>query len=78
MKTAAIGARVSGELKQAVVQLSALSGQSVSSITEEALREYMAWRVPQMRDLKKAIAAADRGEFATDDEVESFFAQYGA
>ncbi|MES2069016.1 MAG: hypothetical protein V4488_01610 [Pseudomonadota bacterium] len=78
MKTAAIGARVSGELKNAVVQLSALSGQSVSAITEEALTEYMAWRVPQMRDLKKAIAAADRGEFASGDEVNSFFAKYGA
>jgi len=78
MKTAAIGARVSDELKQAVVQLSTLSGQSVSTITEEALTEYMAWRVPQMRDLKKAIAAANRGEFATDDEVAAFFAKYGA
>jgi predicted transcriptional regulator len=78
MKTAAIGARVSDELKHAVVQLSALSGQSVSAITEEALIEYMAWRAPQMRDLKKAIAAADRGEFATDDEAASFFAKYGA
>lgn len=78
MKTAAIGARVSDELKQAVLQLSTLSGQSVSAITEEALTEYMAWRVPQMRDLKKAIAAADRGEFASDDEVTDFFAKYGA
>jgi predicted transcriptional regulator len=78
MKTSAIGARVSGELKHAVVQLSELSGQSVSAITEEALVEYMAWRVPQMHDLKQAIAAADRGEFAADDEVADFFARYGA
>ena len=78
MKTAAIGARVSDELKHAVLQLSTLSGQSVSAITEEALMEYMAWRVPQMRDLKKAIAAADRGEFASDDEVAAVFAKYGA
>jgi predicted transcriptional regulator len=78
MKTAAIGARVSDELKHAVLQLATLSGQSVSAITEEALMEYMAWRVPQMRDLKKAIAAADRGEFASDDETAAFFAKYGA
>jgi predicted transcriptional regulator len=78
MKTAAIGARVSDELKHAVLQLSTLSGQTVSAITEEALMEYMAWRVPQMRDLKKAIAAADRGDFASDDETAAFFAQYGA
>jgi predicted transcriptional regulator len=78
MKTAAIGARVSDELKHSVLQLSALSGQTVSAITEEALIEYMAWRVPQMRDLKQAIAAADRGEFASDDETAAFFARYGA
>jgi len=78
MKTAAIGARISDQLKQAVVQLSALSGQSVSAITEEALTEYMAWRVPQMRDLKEAIEAADRGEFASADETTEFFAKYGA
>jgi predicted transcriptional regulator len=78
MKTAAIGARVSGELKQAVIQLSALSGQSVSAITQDALLEYMAWRLPQIEDLKQAIIAADKGEFASDGEVTDFFAQYGA
>lgn len=78
MKTATIGARVPDELKHAVAQLSTMSGQSVSSITEEALKEYMGWRVPQIQDLKEAIAAADRGEFATDEEADVFFARYGA
>lgn len=78
MKTATIGARVPGDLKNAIVQLSAMSGQSVSSITEEALRDYMAWRVPQILDLKEALASADRGEFASDDQADSFFAKYGA
>ncbi|MGS0743350.1 CopG family ribbon-helix-helix protein [Glaciimonas sp. GG7] len=77
MKTATIDARVSGDLKDVVIQLSALSGQSVSAITEQTLLAYMAWRVPQMHDLKQAIAAAERGEFASDDEVADFFARYG-
>jgi RHH-type transcriptional regulator, rel operon repressor / antitoxin RelB len=78
MKTATIGAKVPEELKNAVAQLSAMSGQSVSSITEEALREYIAWRVPQIVDLKEAITAADRGEFASDEEANAFFVRYGA
>jgi len=51
---------------------------SVTSITEEALREYAGWRVPQIEDLREAVAAADRGEFATEDEVNAVFARHGA
>lgn len=75
MKTATIDAYLPEDLKNAVTQLSEISGQSVSSITEDALRAYLPWRMPQIRDLKDAIAAADRGEFATDDEVNAFFAR---
>jgi predicted transcriptional regulator len=78
MKTATLGARVPSDLKDAVTKLSVMSGQSVSSITEEALREYIGWRAPQLADLNEAIAAADRGEFASDDEVREVFARYGA
>jgi predicted transcriptional regulator len=78
MKTAAIDARIPDQLKDDVIRLSAMSGQSVSAITEEALRSYMAWRIPQMHDLQKGVAAADRGEFADDTEVNELFARYGA
>lgn len=78
MKTASFGVRVPDDLKTAVADLAALSGQSVSSITEEALRDYVRWRLPQRLDLNEAVAAADRGEFASDDEVNTFFARYGA
>jgi predicted transcriptional regulator len=78
MKTAIVGARVPGDLITAVTKLSAMSGQSISSIAEEALREYVGWRVPQILDLKEAIAAAESGEFATDEEANTFFRQYGA
>lgn len=78
MKTGTIDACVPEDLKNAVTQLSEISGQSISSITEDALRGYLAWRAPQLLDLKDAIAAADRGEFASDDEVTALFARYGA
>src|SRR5664280_2752098 len=39
----------------------------------EALREYLDWRTPQIADLRKAIAAADDGDFASDEEVAAVF-----
>ena len=78
MKTSTIGARVPSEVRNSVAKLSAMSGQSVSAITEKALKEYTAWRIPQFTDLQAAIAAADRAEFATDAEAEAFFAKHGA
>ena len=45
---------------------------------ENALREDIEWRESQLCDLKKAISAADRGEFASAEEVENFFARYEA
>lgn len=66
------------DLEPALAQLAALSGQTAAAIAEAALRDYLAWRIPQMLDLQEAIAAADRGEFASDDQVAAFFAQYDA
>ena len=66
------------ELQAAVTRLSLLSGKPVASITEEALREYVGWRVPQLLDLEQAVQAADAGDFASDDEVERFFKRHGA
>lgn len=78
MKTATVSARLPDDLRATVSALSKVSGQSLSSITEEALREYTGWLVPQIKDLKEAVAAADRGEFATDEEVDAVFARHGA
>jgi predicted transcriptional regulator len=77
-KQATMGLRVQHDLKEAVSRMSELSGMTASAITEEALREYIRCRTPQLLDLKEAEAAADRGEFATDEQVVAVFARYGA
>lgn len=69
---------MSSEMKSAIDQIEALSGQPVESITADALAHYVAWRVPQLLDLQQAIAEADNGEFASADEVDEWFARYGA
>ena len=70
--------RVSPELKERLDKYSALVGQSKADIAVNAINDYLDWRVPQVENLKLAIAAADRGEFASDAEVESIFKKYGA
>ncbi len=70
--------RVSPELKERLDKYAALAGQSKATIAANALSDYLDWRIPQIENLKLAIAAADRGEFATDEEVNAVFKKYGA
>lgn len=70
--------RVSPELKERLDKYAALVGQSKADIAVNAINDYLDWRVPQVENLKLAIAAADRGEFASDAEVEAVFKKYGA
>ncbi|MGE0330035.1 MAG: CopG family ribbon-helix-helix protein [Ramlibacter sp.] len=65
--------RVSPELKARLDSYAEMVGQSKATIAANAISDYLDWRIPQTEDLKKAIAAADRGEFASDEEVEAFF-----
>ena len=55
-----------------------LTGRTKSYVAVEALTDYLAWRIPQVADLKEAVAAAERGEFATDEETNATFARYVA
>ena len=66
------------QLEQDLAELVTLTGQSESEIRRTALRDYLAWRLPEIRDLQMAFAQADRGEFATEKEVREVFARYGA
>lgn len=70
--------RVSPELVSKLDAYAEMVGQSKSQIAVNALEDYLDWRIPQIADLKLALAAADRGEFATDEEVEAVFKKYGA
>ena len=70
--------RVTPELKERLDKYAALAGQSKADIAVNALNDYLDWRIPQIENLKLAITAADRGEFASDLEVEAIFKKYGA
>lgn len=70
--------RVTPELKERLDRYAALAGQSRADIAVNALNDYLDWRIPQIENLKLAIAAADRSEFASNAEVEAVFKKYGA
>jgi RHH-type transcriptional regulator, rel operon repressor / antitoxin RelB len=70
--------RFSPELLSKLDAYAEMVGQSKTQIAANAIEDYLDWRIPQIADLKEAIAAADRGEFASEEEVEAFFKKYGA
>lgn len=77
-KTNTMTLRVSDELKSKLDHYAQLTGRSMSYIAASAVEEYLAWRIPQQADLRKAIEEADAGKFASEEEVKRAFSKYGA
>lgn len=77
-KTLSITVQLSDELQKSISELSASSGMSIEAIAQDALEKYVDWHSEQMRDLQLGIAAADRGDFVTGNEVKALFARHGA
>lgn len=50
---------------------------SDAEVAAAGLREYLHFEAAQIAKIQAGIAAADRGDFATDEEVEAFFAKFG-
>jgi RHH-type rel operon transcriptional repressor/antitoxin RelB len=78
LKDSQVSVRLPNELKDRMEAYAQITGRTKSYVAMEALSEYLAWRIPQIEDLKEAIAAADQGEFASDEEVDAVFSRYGA
>lgn len=65
------------DLAAQLEKLAQATGRNESAIAVAALREYVEAESWQIQDIEDSIAEADRGEFATAGEVNSFFAKYG-
>ncbi len=72
-----VSVRLSSQLKDRVDMYAQMIGRSKSHVTIEALGDYLAWRIPQIEDLRLAIAAADQGDFADETEVNAVFKKHG-
>lgn len=74
--TAQFNVRLPTELKTRLENYAQLVDRPQASVASDALADYLDWRVPQIEALKQAVASADRGEFASPDDVEQFFKAY--
>lgn len=73
-KDSQVSLRLPNGLKDQMESYAQLTGRTKSHVVMEALADYLIWRMPQIEDLKAAIAAADAGDFASEDEVRQAFA----
>jgi RHH-type transcriptional regulator, rel operon repressor / antitoxin RelB len=78
VKDSQVSLRLPAGLKDQMETYAQLTGRTKSYVAMEALTEYLAWRIPQIEDLKEAIAAADRADFATEAEAEAVLGRYSA
>jgi len=65
------------EMQRQFHQLAAETHRTESEIIHEALAGYLAADHHYVEVLKQRIAAADRDEFASEEEVEAFFSERG-
>jgi len=68
--------RLEPQLRKKLDTLAKATQRSRSFLAAEAIKEYVAINEWQISEIKKAIGEADRGEFATDDEMERLFKKW--
>lgn len=76
--TAQLNVRLPTELKAQLENYAKLVGRPQANVANDALTDYLDWRIPQIESLQQAVATADQGGFAGADEVEQFFKCYEA
>ena len=76
--TAAFTIRLDDEVLAKLDALAADTDRSRNWIAAKAIEDYVALNAWQIARIKEGIAEADRGEFATDEEVEAVFRKYKA
>lgn len=72
-----LSVRVNEKDEQILNQMAETMGTSKSKLVAEAIHNYVEMNVQYRKLIQERIAAADRGEFATDEEMRETFAQWG-
>lgn len=74
----AINVRVPEAIFNQLEEIARATARTKSYVTLMALTQYLQDQRWQIRDIEEGIAEADKGEFASDAEVNAVFAKYGA
>ncbi|MFI4940547.1 MAG: CopG family ribbon-helix-helix protein [Burkholderiales bacterium] len=69
--------RLPSDLACQLEKLTKATGRNKSALTVAALRDYVEAESWQIQEIEEGLAEADRGEFASAEEVASVFAKYG-
>jgi RHH-type transcriptional regulator, rel operon repressor / antitoxin RelB len=77
-QTRTINVRIPVGVFNQLDELATATARTKSFVTVEALSNYLATQSWQVQEVTIAIEEMDRGEFATDAEVNAVFAKYGA
>lgn len=75
-KLQAINFRIEAEDKARLQQLAEDTGRDQSELAREALQQYLDVQEWQIAGIREALAAADRGEFADDADIDAIFDNY--
>jgi RHH-type rel operon transcriptional repressor/antitoxin RelB len=76
--TRTINVRVPAKVYEQLESLAKSTDRSKSFVTIQALSTYLDEQSWQIAEIKAAIGEADKDDFATDEQVSSVFAKYGA
>lgn len=75
-KLQAISFRIEAKNKVRLRQLAESTGRDQSELAREAFQQYLDVQEWQINGIREALAAADRGEFADDADIEAVFHKY--
>jgi len=67
---------LSDEDSERLARLAAETGRSANAIATEALHAYLDVQTWQLEEIRKGLAEADAGDFASPEEVEAMFRKY--
>lgn len=75
-KNASLSLRIEPELNQRLEALAEAMDRPKSWVCERALEDYVALQEWQVAEIRKGLAEADAGDFASDGEVEATVAKW--
>ena len=75
--SATVTIRLESELKQRLDQLAESMQRSKSFLAAQAIRDFVDLNEWQVQEIEQAIVEADRGEFASDQDVAAVFDKWG-